>query len=284
MTHLNNGRQPSKEGTAKRGRRLVLRHSLLVRITHWINVVCIVVLVMSGLQIFNAHPALYVGQKSAFDDPVMRITAQRSDGGIAGDTDVLGAHFDTTGVLGVSRHDGELEARAFPRWLTLPSYQDLATGRRWHFLFAWLFVLNGVVYLVASLVGGHVRRDLVPSAGALRGIGGTIVDHLRLRFHHTRRYNVLQQLSYLAVIFVLLPVMVLAGMTMSPGLDAAFPWLLDIFQGRQTARTVHFIVATLIVAFVVVHVVMVLVSGVWNNLRSMVTGRYAITEDDRHEP
>jgi len=87
---------------------------------------------------------------------------------------------------------------------------------------------------------------------------------------------VLQKLAYLALIFLAVPCMVLAGMTLSPGLDAAFPWLLDLFGGRQTARTIHFIVATLLVLFVVVHVAMVLVSGAANNLRSMITGRYAI--------
>ena len=257
---------------------LVKRHSLLVRVTHWINVVCILFLVMSGLQIFNAHPALYIGQKANFDDPVLSMNAFRlSDGRVVGETRVLGAKFNTTGVLGLSYVDGQPAARGFPAWATVPSYQDLATGRRWHFFFAWLFVINGAVYLAVSLLNRHVWRDLVPSRMQLRGIGRSILDHVRLRFDHGRDYNVLQKLTYLIVIFILLPLVVLAGMTMSPGLDAVFPWLLDLFGGRQTARTIHFVAATLIVLFVLVHLIMVLISGVWNNLRSMITGRYAIS-------
>ena len=260
------------------GRVVILRHTLLVRITHWINVLCLTFLLMSGLQIFNAHPALYVGRQSDFDAPILKMSAHDSPAGPVGETEVLGATFDTTGVLGLSTADGQLQARGFPAWLTVPSYQDLATGRRWHFFFAWVLVINGVVYIVASILSRHVWRDLVPSAAQLRGIGRSMWDHLRLRFDHGRHYNVLQQLTYLAIIFVVLPLAILAGMAMSPGLDAAFPWLLDVFGGRQTARTLHFVAATAIVLFFVVHIVMVLISGVWNNLRSMITGRYAIEQ------
>jgi thiosulfate reductase cytochrome b subunit len=254
----------------------IRRHSLVVRITHWINVACMLVLLLSGLQIFNAHPALYIGVQSDFDSPVLAMTARNSPTGPVGETHVLGHTFDTTGVLGLSTREGVPLARGFPSWLTLPSYQDLATGRRWHFLFAWLFVLNGCAYLIGSLVNRHLVRDVVPSGPELRNIGTSIWNHLRLRVGGERGYNVLQKLAYLALIFLAVPCMVLAGMTLSPGLDAAFPWLLDLFGGRQTARTIHFIVATLLVLFVVVHVAMVLVSGAANNLRSMITGRYAI--------
>jgi thiosulfate reductase cytochrome b subunit len=262
------------EGT----RVLVRRHSLLVRITHWINVLCVTLLLMSGLQIFNAHPALYVGEDSDFDSPVLAMTARNTPTGPVGETEILGATFDTTGVLGLSTTNGQLQARGFPAWLTVPSYQDLATGRRWHFFFAWALVLNGVVYVVAGILSRHVWRDLVPSRTQLRGISRSIWDHLRLRFEHGRRYNVLQKVAYLAMIFLVLPLIILAGMAMSPGLNAAFPWLVDVFGGRQTARTIHFLAAAAIVLFVLVHVAMVLISGVWNNMRSMITGRYAVDE------
>jgi thiosulfate reductase cytochrome b subunit len=233
-------------------RRWHYRHRTVVRVTHWINAVCLAVLLMSGLQIFNAHPALYLGEDSHFADPLLQI------------------------------EDG------FPGWITVPGYRDLATGRLWHFFFAWLFVLNGLAYLAAGVYHRHFYRDLVPSRSQLRHIGPAIRDHVRLRFpegDEARHYNVLQKLSYLSVVFVLLPVMLLAGLAMSPALDAAFPWLTSMFGGRQSARTVHFVVANLILLFVVVHVFMVLVSGVWNNLRSMITGWYAIkhpsTEHER---
>jgi thiosulfate reductase cytochrome b subunit len=236
---------------------------------------------MSGLQIFNAHPALYTGSKSDFAHPVLAMRAMRGDqGNVKGETVVLGTGFDTTGVLGLSRGgDGEWQARGFPSWATLPGYQDLSTGRRWHFFFAWLFLFNGLAYLIWSFWSGHVQRDLAPSGRELTHIGASIWEHLRLRFpqgKEARHYNVLQKLAYLAVVLVLLPLMLATGLAMSPGMDAGYPVLLEAFGGRQTARTIHFLSASAIVLFVAVHLVMVLISGVWNNLRSMITGRYII--------
>lgn len=259
---------------------LVFRHGLVVRITHWVNALCLLVLLMSGLQIFNAHATLYWGSKSEPDRAILSMRAvQRDDGSYAGIT-TIGSHtFDTTGVLGLSGSGENLESRGFPAWITLPSYRDLATGRRWHFAFAWLFVLNGLAYLIYTIASGHARRDLAPTRGELEHIGTSISEHIRFHFpkgEEAKRYNVLQKLAYLAVIFGLLPLAILSGLTMSPALDAVFPFLLDLFGGRQSARTVHFLCASGIVLFVLVHVFMVLVSGVWNNLRSMITGRYAI--------
>jgi thiosulfate reductase cytochrome b subunit len=234
---------------------------------------------MSGLQIFNAHPALYWGQRSDFEHPWLAInSSQADDSAETGLTTIAGKTFNTTGVLGVSKDaDGEPLDRAFPRWSTIPSDQDLASGRRWHFFFAWLFVLNGLVYLIFSVLNRHVSRDLIPSLSELAQIPHAIVEHVRLRFpkgEAARHYNVLQKLTYLIVIFALLPIVVLAGMTMSPGLDTAVPQLVTLFGGRQSARSIHFIAATGILLFVIIHIIMVLVSGVWNNIRSMITGRY----------
>jgi thiosulfate reductase cytochrome b subunit len=268
----------------KRRRILVYRHRLVTRITHWINALAILVLVMSGLQIFNAHPALYWGQKSTFATPWVWIDGrEKPNGEFEGFTKIGGAEFTTTGVLGFSGDPGE--SRAFPAWATIPSYRDLASGRRWHFFFAWLFVINGLVYLAWSLIGGHLRRDLWPTRAQLspRHILHEIATHARLRFprgEEARTYNVLQKLTYLAVILVLLPLMLLTGLSMSPGFNAAAPWLLDVFGGRQSARTVHFLSAGLIVLFVLVHVLMVVASGLWNNLRSMITGRYRVDSSE----
>ncbi len=257
---------------------LIYRHPVTVRLTHWVGAVCIVILLMSGLQIFNAHPALYLGQASDFAHPVVSIKTEERDGREIGVTEILGYSFNTTGVLGLSGRDND-DDRAFPAWLTLPSYQDLATGRRWHFFFAWALVFNGLIYLIYSLASGHVWRDLIPSTQQLRHIGTSILDHLRLRFSHgeeARNYNVLQRMSYLVILFIVLPLLILTGWTMSPGLDAAFPGLTTILGGRQSARTIHFVCAFLITGFVIVHVAMVLLTGVWNNMRSMITGWYAI--------
>jgi thiosulfate reductase cytochrome b subunit len=261
------------------------RHSLVVRVTHWVNVLCMTILLMSGLQIFNAHPALYIGHKSDFEDPVLAMRAERGTDGVAhGVTEIIDRRFDTTGLFGLSITGGRWAARGFPSWATIPGYQDLATGRRWHFFFAWLFVINGLVYAVHAILSGHWRQ-LVAKGTELRHIGGSIRDHLLLRFpkgEEAKSYNVLQKLTYFAVIVILLPVLILAGLAMSPGVDAAFPWLVDVFGGRQTARTIHFICAALALLFVIVHVVMVLISGVWNNIRSMITGRYRIEPEERH--
>jgi len=266
-------------------RHLVYRHGVATRLTHWMNVLCLAVLLMSGLQIFNAHPELYWGQFGADSDhSVLAIHATENGDTLAGTTRIGPLVLPTTGVLGASKVDGDLVERAFPAWITLPGYQDLATGRRWHFFFAWLFVINGLAYLLYGIISGHFRRDLVPDRDQLapRHVLQEIRDHARLRFpkgEEAKRYNTLQKVAYLGVIVVLLPLMVLTGLTMSPAMDSAFPWLLDVFGGRQSARTIHFITASLLVAFVIVHIAMVLLSGVWNNLRSMVTGRYAITPE-----
>jgi len=263
-------------------RRLVPRHSVLVRVTHWINVFCFSLLLMTGAQIFNAHPRLYWGQYGADNDHAWLSVDSLQGGGKPHGVLRLGPlAIETTGLLGASKENGALTARGFPAWLTIPSYQDLAAGRRWHFFFAWLFAINGAVYLVGGLVRRHFRRDLLPTRAELAPahLAQEVADHARLRFakgEAARRYNVLQKLTYMAVAFVLLPLMVLTGLTMSPGLDAAFHVLLDVFGGRASARSLHFICASLLVAFIVVHVVMVLVSGVWNNMRSMITGKYAI--------
>jgi thiosulfate reductase cytochrome b subunit len=265
-------------------RRLIYRHSVVVRITHWINVLCLTILFMSGLQIFNADPALSWGRISNFAHPLLSMTAEQpANEPPRGITTVFGHRFDTTGLLGLSGDaEGNLSERGFPAWATLPGEQGLAIGRLWHFFFAWLFVLNGAFYLIAGLLGGHLWRDLLPTADQLRHTGRAVRDHLLFRFpkgEEARSYNVLQKLAYLVVVFGFLPLMVLTGLTMSPSMDAAFPQLLAFFGGRQSARTIHFIIAWSLVAFVVLHVFMVLVSGVWNNLRSMLTGHYAINED-----
>jgi thiosulfate reductase cytochrome b subunit len=271
----------------QRSHEIIRRHSGTVRVTHWVNVVCLLVLLMSGLQIFNAHPALYLGSKSTFADPVMAMRPMKHGNEIYGVTKIFGWHIDTTGVFGLAKTpEGGFQVRGFPWSVTLPGHRNLAMGRRWHFFFAWVFVINGLVYLMWSLASGHLARDLAPAPAELKHIGASIWEHLRLKFpkgEAAKHYNVLQKLAYLAVALVLLPLMLGTGLAMSPGMDAGYPFLLDIFGGRQSARTIHFVAASAIVLFFVVHVVMVLISGVWNNLRSMITGRYVI-ENQKAQP
>ncbi len=211
----------------------------------------------------------------------------KPDGDLQGVTRVLGREFDTTGVLGVAADpDGENVPRAFPWWIMLPDYRWLSLARSWHFFFAWVLVLNGLVYLAYSAWSRHLARDLVPDRTDWRTIGRSILDHLRFR-HPTgdaaKRYNVLQKLAYLVVILVLVPLIVAMGLAMSPTADVWWPGWVDLVGGRQSARTIHFIVAWLLVGFVLIHVFEVIVSGLWNHLRSMITGRYRVTVETKHE-
>ena len=275
-------------GASQRGgsaREVVYRHSVTVRVTHWINVACFALLLMSGLRIFNYHPALYWGNDGHRGLPaVFSIGAaiNRDTGAIVGVTQVAGSTFVTTGVLGVNYDpDRGTVRRAFPAWLTLPGEPGLGLARDWHFLIAWLFVANGAVYLLFGLLSGHFRRDLAPTAAQLhpRGILNDIWNHVRLRpprGEAARHYNFLQKLAYLVVVFLLLPLMVLSGLTMSPAVTAAVPGLFDLFGGRQSARTIHFITANLLVVFVFIHLVALLLSGALNGMRGMITGRYVI--------
>ena len=258
------------------------RHTLIVRITHWINVICFLVLLMSGLNIFNAHPALDWGKSSYNGKPsVLEIKAQKMPSGqLFGATTIFGHTFNTNGVLGLS-HDaeGNVSVRAFPAWATLPSSQWLSLARAWHFFFAWLFVINGLLYVIYSIASRHLVHDLAPTRRDWGTIGKSVIDHLHFR-HPTgeaaKHYNVLQKLTYLFVIFILLPLVILMGLAMSPWLDSVINGWVDIVGGRQSARTIHFVAAWGLVAFVLVHVFEVIISGFWNNLRSMITGRYQI--------
>ena len=267
-----------------RAARRIYRHRLPVRVMHWINVVCLTVLLMSGLNIFNAHPALYWGRDSTFAHPWISFGARNTPSGPVGYTRIGSTEFTTTGVLGLSTsgESGMPMARAFPEWATIPGPQWLAMARHWHLFFAWIFVVNGIAYVLYTIFSRHLKRDLLPTRDELRHIGRSIVDHVKFK-HPTgdaaTRYNVLQSLTYLIVIFGLLPLVVLAGLAMSPRVDTVFTGWVELLGGRQSARTLHFLAAFGLLLFVVIHVVEVFIAGVWNEMRSMVTGWYAVPED-----
>jgi thiosulfate reductase cytochrome b subunit len=257
------------------------RHALIVRITHWINVITLCVLLMSGLQIFNAHPHLYWGLSSYTAAPaILDITSENDAHGVPrGVTRIFGHPFNTTGVLGLSQEDGAASSRGFPAWITIPSELWLSMGRSWHLFFAWVLVINGTLYLAYSVFWRHLSRDLIPTWTDWRSIGRSVLDHVRFRHpvgEAATRYNILQKLAYLSVIFGLLPLMVLTGLAMSPRMDSLYPGWVDVLGGRQSARTLHFLFAWTLVLFVLVHVFEVIISGLWNNVRSMITGRYAV--------
>jgi thiosulfate reductase cytochrome b subunit len=221
--------------------RLIKRQKPATRLTHWIWAVCMFFLLLSGLQIFNAHPALYLGDESGFEyDNAMLVL------------------------------DG------FPDWATIPSTQDLATGRVVHFFFAWIFVATLAAWLIASLRNRHLKKDLLPTRKDAKNFLADVKDHARLRFAHGTRYSPLQKLAYGGVLFILFPLIILTGLCMSPGMNAVLPWLPELFGGRQTARTLHFLVMVLLAAFFFIHMAMIVLAGPLNELRSIITGRYRI--------
>lgn len=228
--------------------KLIRRQKLATRLTHWIWAICFFFLLLSGLQIFNAHPALYLGDQSGFT-------------------------FDNT----------IFTIEGFPSWATIPASQDLATGRVVHFFFAWILLVTLIIWFAASLLNRHVRKDLLPTQKDAKGFVPDIRDHLKLKLAHAVRYSPLQKLAYGGVLFVLFPLIILTGFSMSPGMNAVLPWLPDLFGGRQSARTVHFIVMALLVGFFVIHMVMILLAGPLNELRSIITGRYRLSPRRKEE-
>lgn len=264
------------EKPAKARGPLIYRQAVLTRITHWVWAIAMFFLLLSGLQIWNAHPALYIGQESGFeyDNAVLRIGAENTPDGARGFTTVLGQKFDTTGVLGMSDLRGNANFVGFPGWATIPSFRDLATGRVVHFFFAWTLIGALAIWAISSLFNGHLWRDVILKPRDLRELPKDIWDHVRLKFHHGPSYTPLQKIAYFGVFFVLLPLIILTGLAMSPTMNAGWPWLVEVFGGRQTARTIHFIVMMLLVLFFVVHIVMVVLAGPINELRSMITGYY----------
>jgi len=270
--------------TAPKGGDLVRRHRLSTQLWHWINAGTLLILLMSGLMIFNAHPRLYWGQYGANADPAwLQIGSENREGYLR----IGELRVTTTGFLGRWEDaSGRTRNRAFPSWATLPSGYNLALARRWHLTFAWVFAIGIVVFGLWSLINGHFWRDLLPKRGELspRHIWQDIKHHAMLNFPKgaaALNYNILQKASYLGVILVLIPVMILTGLTMSPSMDATWPWLLDVFGGRQSARSIHFIASTLLVVFFIVHLVMVILAGPFNEVRAMITGYFRLPKEKR---
>lgn len=216
------------------------RHALLTRLWHWINAIALIVLFMSGLNIFNAHNRLYWGQYGANLDPAW------------------------------------LSLPDFPGWITIPSYYSLADARIWHFFFAWVLAVSLALFMIGSLVNRHVGRDLAVSRREWRwsAIRDDLAAHLAFEFDHgDGKYNLLQRIAYIVVIFVLIPLMILTGLTMSPAMAANWEWLLTIFGGRQSARSIHFIIAWSLAGFFILHIALVLATGPIGHIRGMITGR-----------
>ena len=224
------------------------RHALSVRVTHWLTTLCFLALLVSGVELVISHPRFYWGEdgnaltSSLFDIP---IPASRP--------------YVKTGYNFV-----------------MPDQNGWS--RSLHFQSAWLVIFTGLLYAASSLRSGHLRKNLLPAAADLSwaSLSGIIANHLRFKPPDDREawsYNVLQRLSYLFVIFGLFPLMIWTGLAMSPSLTAAFPFLVDLAGGHQSARTIHFFATLGLVLFFCVHVTMVVLAGFTQRVRTMITGR-----------
>jgi thiosulfate reductase cytochrome b subunit len=249
--------QPSQPGGAEGHRRWV-------RISHWIITVSVLVLLFTGFEILMVHPRLYWGKAGNDLTPALLelpISRNYKHGGY---TERRPFSPDGSGPVSASR--------------TFDIFNENGWGRSLHFLAAWFLVVPGLIYLLIGLFGGHFRSHIWPRARELgpRQFLRDVADHLRLRIPSASggpRYGLLQKCAYSFVIFVVAPLMILTGLTMSPAVTTAWPWLLDLFGGYQSARTIHFFASAVLVLFVIVHVMMVVRSGFRRHMRAMTVGR-----------
>jgi thiosulfate reductase cytochrome b subunit len=226
------------------------RHLAIVRITHWITALCFFALLLSGIEVLISHPRFYWGEDgNVLMKPLFTLPIPASRATVP------------TGYGYV-----------------LPDQNGWS--RSLHFEAAWAVFLTGMLYIVAGLVGGHFRKNLLPGGADLRGgaLSKSIADHLHFRGpseSEAASYNVLQRLAYLAVVFVLFPLMVWTGLAMSPAIVSVTPSVAALLGGQQSARTIHFFGTILLVLFVLVHIGMVWLAGFRSRMRAMITGHAA---------
>jgi thiosulfate reductase cytochrome b subunit len=229
------------------GGQLVKRHRISTRVWHWINALAIFIMLMTGMMISNAHPHLYWGP--------------------------YGANFDTPWF----------NPPHFPEFLTIPSGYNLSLARHWHLFTAWILAFGFLIYGIISLINRHFQNDLAFKKGELAPahLVADIVDHAQLKWptgEAALRYNVLQKIAYNSTLFILIPLVIITGLGLSPGFNAIVP-IPDFVGGRSSARSLHFIAATGIAIFIIVHLALVVLAGPYNEIRSMITGRYRVPHD-----
>jgi thiosulfate reductase cytochrome b subunit len=231
------------------------RHSLLVRITHWITVLCFFALLVTGIEILISHPRFYWGETgNGLTTPLFQIPIPSSRSLVP------------TGYGYV-----------------LPDQNGWS--RALHFQAAWVLVLTGLLYGIYGLFAAHFRKNLVPSKSDLswRELSASIANHLRFKrpsAAEASSYNVLQRLAYLFVIFILFPLVVWTGLALSPAFTSAFPPAVTLLGGRQSARTIHFFVSLALLLFLFIHLMMIFLAGFWRRTGAMVTGRTAKQSED----
>jgi thiosulfate reductase cytochrome b subunit len=229
------------------------RHGAVVRVTHWLTVICFFALLISGGEIVISHPRFYWGETgNVMTRPLFTLPIPASR---------------TTVPTGYG--------------YVMPDQNGWS--RSLHFQAAWAVVLTGLVYAIASLWTGHFREELVPARAdrSWRALWAVIAKYLRrapAEDAEAHSYNVMQRTIYLGVIFVLFPLVIWTGLAMSPAVTSAVPAVVILLGGRQTARTLHFFVSWALVLFLVVHVTMIILAGFWSRMRAMITGRVAVSK------
>ncbi|HEY6824001.1 MAG TPA: cytochrome b/b6 domain-containing protein [Steroidobacteraceae bacterium] len=239
-------------------------HTRWVRVTHWIVAASVLTLAVSGFTILMAHPRLYWGAVGNDLTPAL-IELPVSRNYRHGGWEVATTNFPDGG-------------RAVSAIRTYDILNQNGWARSLHFLAAWFLVVTGTIYLLGGILSGHLRRDLLPRRVELtaRRLWDDLTAHLRWRGQSVPGglpYGLLQKSSYCAVVFVGLPLMALTGWAMSPAMNAAYPFLAGLFGGTQSARTIHFCVFAALLLFVIVHLVMVGLSGFKRQMRAMTWGR-----------
>jgi len=223
------------------------RHSILVRVSHWVITLCFFALVITGGEIVISHPRFYWGETgTVLTTPLFKIPIPSS-------------------------------RKLVPSGYGYVLPDQNGWSRALHFQTAWLLVLTGLLYVIAGFVTGHFRKDLLPRKPDLswRGFADVIGHHLRFVERSAAdawSYNVLQRLTYLFVIFILFPLVIWTGLALSPAFDSALPATVNWLGGRQSARTLHFLISVALVVFLLVHVALVWRSGFRNSMRAMITG------------
>ena len=221
------------------------RHPAIVRVSHWVVAVCFFALLLSGVEILISHPRFYWGEQgTVLTQPLFTLPIPASRAAVPTGYDFV-----------------------------LPDQNGWS--RSMHFQFAWILVFAGLAYVVFGLVRGHFHQTLLPTRNDLawKQLSKIMANHVRLRVTGSDdSYNTLQRVSYLAVIFVLFPMLIWTGLAMSPAITSVAPPIVEVFGGRQSARTIHFIVSALLTVFLLAHVLMVSLAGFRSRTIAMITG------------
>lgn len=258
--------------------KIAIRHPWPVRVWHWINALAVTLSLVTGLLIFNIHPRLYWGEDGHAGMPAILSLSSTDPNSKTPhfDLQVGSHHWDVTGFMGLIDNEGSDQ---YTLIAAPPVDFQFGATRIWHFAAAWILVSAWLIYGLYLALAGRCARVLWPTREdrTFRNLKHELKQHVllkRARGVAAERYNLLQKFSYLVVVTLLIPMLILSGLTQSNSVTAVFPDLFALFGGRQSARSIHFIVAGALLAFILIHVFQVFVAGFFNSMRSIITGRY----------